>query len=193
LNQVYVPHPQNSWGLMNVVVRSSTSAPGSLESLLRAEVRAADADLAVSNVATLKTIARDSVARERYLTLLISMLAATALLLGAIGIYGVVSHAVSARQRELGLRAALGAAPGQLFTLVLTQSLRLIVAGLLLGLAGAYLASRALQQLLYETDVTDMLAYGGTIALVVAVAGFATFGPARRAGRIDPLITLKNQ
>jgi predicted permease len=193
LNQVYVPHPQNSWGLMNVVLRSSTSAPGSLESLLRAEVRAADADLAVSNVATLRTIARDSVAQERYLTLLIAMLAATALLLGAIGIYGVVSHAVSARQRELGLRAALGAAPGQLFTLVLAQSLRLTVAGLLLGLAGAYMASRALQQLLYETDVTDVLAYGSTIALIVVVAGFATIGPARRAGRADPLITLRSQ
>ena len=149
--------------------------------------------MAVSNVATLQTIARDSVAQERYLTLLISLLAATALGLGAIGIYGVVSHAVSARQRELGLRAALGAAPGRLFTLVLAQSLRLTAIGLLLGLSGAYAAARGLQQLLYETDVTDVPAYAVTIALLVVVAGLAALGPARRAGRADPLIALKSQ
>jgi putative ABC transport system permease protein len=191
--QIYVPHAQDSWGLMNVVLRTSPGAAGGLESVVRQEVRAADADMAVSNVATLQAIARDSVAEERYLTLLISLLAATALGLGAIGIYGVVSHAVSARRRELSLRAALGAAPGQLFSLVLAQSLRLTATGLLLGLAGAYAAARALQQLLYETAVTDMPAYTVTIALLVVVAGLATLGPARRAGRADPLIALKSQ
>jgi predicted permease len=191
--QIYVPHAQNSWGLMNVVLRTSAGAAGGLESVLRHEVRTADAEMAVSNVATLQTIARDSVAQERYLTLLISLLAGTALGLGAIGIYGVVSHAVSARQRELGLRAALGAAPGRLFTLVLAQSFRLTAIGLLLGLAGAYAAARGLQQLLYETDVTDVPAYAVTIALLVVVAGLAALGPARRAGRADPLIALKSQ
>jgi predicted permease len=191
--QIYVPHAQDSWGLMNVVLRTSPGAAGGLESMLRQEVRAADADMAVSNVATLQTIARDSVAQERYLTLLISLLAGTALGLGAIGIYGVVSHAVSARRRELSLRAALGAAPGQLFSLVLAQSLRLTATGLLLGLAGTYVAARALQQLLYETAVNDVPAYAVTIVLLVVVVAIATFGPARRAGRADPLIALKSQ
>jgi hypothetical protein len=191
--QIYVPHSQNSWGLMNIVLRTSAGAAGGLESVLRHEVRAADADMAVSNVATLQTIARDSVAQERYLTLLMSLLAGTALGLGAIGIYGVVSHAVSARRRELSLRAALGAAPGRLFTLVLAQSFRLTAIGLLLGLAGAYAAARGLQQLLYETDVNDVPAYAVTIALLVVVSGLAALGPARRAGRADPLIALKSQ
>ena len=97
------------------------------------------------------------------------------------------------RRDHRGLRAALGASPGGLFTIVLSQSLRLTAVGLLLGLAGAYAAARALQQLLYETAVSDVPVYGITIALIVVVAGLATFGPARRAGRADPLIALKSQ
>ena len=191
--QVYVPHPQNSWGLMNVVLRTSAGAAGTLESVLRHEVRAVDPGLAVSNIATLQTIARDSVAEERYLTLLISILAGTALALGAIGIYGVVNHAVSARRRELGLRAALGASPKRLFTLVFGQSLRLLVAGLALGLAGAFAVSQALEQLLYETRSNDVLAYAVTVSMVALVTALATFGPARRAGRTDPLIALRSE
>ncbi len=191
--QVYVPHTQDSWGLMNIVLRTTSGAPAGLESVIRSQVRAADGDLAVSNVATLRTIARESVAGERYLTTLISILAATALALGAIGIYGVVNHAVSARRRELGLRAALGASPGRLFSLVLGQALRLTVVGLVLGVIGALAVSKMLEQLLYETDAKDITAYVVTIATIAIVAALATFGPARRAGRSDPLTALRSQ
>ena len=193
LRQVYVPHTQNSWGLMNIVLRASTELPAGLEAVVRREVRAMDGDMAVSNVATLNTIARESVAGERYLTMLISMLAATALALGAIGIYGVVSHAVSARRREFGLRAALGASPRQLFGLILGQAARLTAIGLVLGLAGAFAVSRLLQQLLYETEATDLAAYAVTISTIAIVAALATLGPARRAGRVDPLTSLRNE
>jgi putative ABC transport system permease protein len=193
LRQVYVPHTQDSWGLMNIVLRASTELPAGLESVVRRQVRAMDADMAVSNVATLNTIARESVAGERYLTMLISILAATALALGAIGIYGVVSHAVSARRRELGLRAALGASPRQLFGLVLGQASRLTAIGLVLGLAGAFAVSRLLQQLLYETKATDVAAYAVTISTIAIVAALATLGPARRAGRVDPLTALRSE
>jgi predicted permease len=189
--QVYVPHSQNSWGLMNIVLRSVGEAPGSLEATLRREVRSADADLAVSNVATLRSIARDSVANQRYTALLLSLLAGTALSLGAIGIYGVVSHAASTRRRELGLRAALGASPPQLTQLVLRQGLRLTAVGLTLGLAGALAVSRGLQELLYETEPRDLPAYATTLATIAIVATLASVGPARRAGRADPLTALR--
>ena len=177
---------------MNVVVRTSSGQPAGLKSFIRGEVRSLEADMAVSNVATLGTIARDSVAEQRYLTMLIAMLATTAVALGAIGIYGVVSYAVSARSRELGLRAALGASPRQLFGIVLGQASRLTALGLVLGLAGAMAVSRLMRQLLYETAPTDFTAYAVTISMIVVVALAATIGPARRAGRADPLTVLRN-
>jgi putative ABC transport system permease protein len=190
--QVYVPHTQNSWGLMNVVVRSAAGSPAALEPAVRREVRALDPDLAVSNVATLRAVARDSVAAERYLTMLLSMLAVTALALGAIGIYGVISHVVSLRQRELGLRAALGASPRQLKSLVLVQGLRLTAIGLTIGLAGSLTAAWLLQRLLYETEPRDPAVYVATVSMIAIAAGLACLGPARRAARVDPLTSLRD-
>ena len=191
VRQVYVPHTQNSWGLMNVVVRSAGGAPATLESALRREVGALDANLAVSNVATLRSIASDSVASDRSTTLLLALLAATAVGLGAIGIYGVINHAVSMRRRELGVRAALGATPRHLYGMVLHQTLRLTLAGLLVGIAAAVGMSRLLQRLLYETEPSDPVAYGVTIAVITVAAGLASAAPARRAARADPLTSLK--
>jgi putative ABC transport system permease protein len=189
--QFYVPHTQNSWGLMNIVMRSAADSPAALESTIRREVRAIDPDLAVSNVATLRAIARDSVAGERYMAVLLSMLAATALALGAIGIYGVISHVVSMRQRELGLRAALGASPRQLKGLVLVQGLRLTIIGLAIGLTVSLATSRLLQRLLYETEPRDPAAYIATVSMIAIAAGLACLGPARRAARVDPLTSLR--
>jgi putative ABC transport system permease protein len=189
--QFYVPHTQNSWGLMNIVVRSAGGAPAALEATLRREVNAMDAELALSNVSALSGIARESVANERYTTLLVSLLAATALALGAIGIYGVISHAVSMRRRELGLRAALGAPPRHLYGLVLWQGLWLTAIGLGLGLGGAVAVSRLLEQILYETPSRDPLVYVATVVMIAAVAGLACLGPARRAANADPLTVLK--
>lgn len=191
LPQFYVPHSQNSWGLMNIVVRSTGAPPAGLESTLRKEVGAIDPDLAISNVETLDAIARDSVATERYTTLLVSLLAATALALGAIGIYGVINHAVSMRKRELGLRAALGASPRHLYGIVLRQGFWLTAVGLGIGVAGAMAAARALESILYETPSRDPLAYAATAATIMAVAGLACLGPVRRAAKSDPLTVLR--
>jgi putative ABC transport system permease protein len=193
LRQVYVPHTQNSWGLMNIVVRSASESPAMLESTVRREVRALDPDLAVSDVATLRDIARDSVAVERYTTMLLSMLATTALALGAIGIYGVISHAVSTRQREFGLRSALGASPRQLSGLVLFQGWRLMAVGLAVGLAGAFATSKLLQRLLFETQSRDPIVYTVIVSVIAIVTSLACLGPARRAARVDPLTALRNQ
>jgi predicted permease len=193
VRQVYVPHTQDSWGLMNLVVRAASGAPAALEPAIRREVAALDRDLAVSNVATLRAIARDSIARGRYTAMLLSLLAASALALGAIGIYGVISHAVSMRRRELGVRAALGASPRHLHAIVFSQGFRLTALGLAIGLGGAVAASRGLEQLLYDTAPRDPLAYLVTIATIVVVAALACLGPARRAARIDPLSALRPQ
>jgi putative ABC transport system permease protein len=189
--QVYVPHAQNTWGSLNIVVRSKTGSPRGLESALRRELAALDPDLALANVRSLDEIASRSVSGERYSTLLISLLALTALALGAVGIYGLISHAVSMRRQELGLRAALGASPGHLYRLVFGQGLWLTGVGLALGLVGAVATGRVLDQLLYETEPRDPLAYAVTILAILITAAFACLAPARRAARVDPLTALR--
>ena len=191
LRQVYVPHTQNSWRLMNIVVRAANTSPAGLEAALRRAVAEADPDLAVSNVATLRAVARDSVAGERYTTLLLSVFAVTGLALGAIGIYGVISHSLLMRRRELGLRAALGASARHLHAIVWGEGLRVTLIGLGVGVAGAVAVSRGLEALLYETDAHDPAAYAVTIAAVLVVAGLACVGPARRAAHVDPLAELR--
>ncbi|HET9373127.1 MAG TPA: ABC transporter permease [Vicinamibacterales bacterium] len=189
--QMYVPHTQSSWGLMNIVVRSAGPAPGTLEAAMRADVRALDSTLAVSDVRTFDSLARASIAGERYTTLLLSGLAATALALGAVGIYGVIGHAVSMRRRELGLRAALGASPSQLRALAIGEGVRLTAVGLVIGLAGAFVVARVLERLLYETDTRDPFAYAVTATTIAVVATLASIGPARRAANVDPISTLR--
>jgi putative ABC transport system permease protein len=191
--QVYVPHPQNSWNLMSVVVRAASGSPADLAPVLRREVAAIDPDLALANVQTLTGIARDSIARERYTTLLLSALAVTALLLGAVGIYGVISFAVSARRHEFGVRIALGASGQDLYRLVLGQGARLTVVGLGLGLAGAFSGSQLITALLYETEPTDPTAYAATVLAVLTAAGLACVLPARRAARSNPVDALRSE
>jgi putative ABC transport system permease protein len=192
LRQVYVPHSQNSWGLMNVVVRASGGDPAALETTLRKGIADLDGDLAVSNVLTLRAVAGRSVADKRYATLLLTMLAVTALVLGALGIYGVVSHAVSMRAREFGVRSALGGSSAHLYGLVLGQGLRLTMVGLVIGLAGAFAISRVIKSLLYETAPRDPAVFAVTAAVVLAVALLASLGPARRAAKSDPLAVLRS-
>jgi len=191
LRQVYVPHAQNTWSSLTLVVRSKAGPPRSLESAIRRELAALDPDLALANVVALEDIARRSVSGERYGTLLISILALTALALGAVGIYGLISHAVSMRRQELGLRSALGASPGHLYRLVFGQGLWLTAIGLALGLAGALATGRVLDQLLYETEPYDPAAYAVTILAILATAALACLAPARRAARVDPLTALR--
>jgi putative ABC transport system permease protein len=189
---VYVPHTQNSWSGMAVVLRARHGAPGALAPLLRREVAALDGQLAVARVRTMEESARASVARERYTTMLVTILAAAALLLGALGIYGVLSYAVSLRRHELGLRIALGATGGDLSRLVLKSGLGLALIGLAIGAAGTYAVSRLLGALLYEVEPADPMAYAAAAATILAAATLACYLPARRAAKSDPLLALKS-
>jgi hypothetical protein len=192
LGQFYVPHTQNSWGLMNVVVRAKGGDPAALEPTLRRAISDIDADLAVSNLSTLRAVAGRSVADKRYATVLLTILAATALILGALGIYGVVGHAVSMRSREFAVRSALGGSSSHLYRLVLGQGFWLTMVGLVIGLVGAVALSRVIQSLLYETGPRHPGVYIATSALVLVVALIASLGPAHSAAKSDPLAVLRS-
>lgn len=189
---VYVPHTQNSWGSLSVVVRARHGSPAALAPLLRREIAALDGQLAVARVRTMADSARESVARQRYTTLLVSMLAAAALMLGALGVYGVLSYSVSLRRQELGLRIALGASAGDLYRLVLKGGLGLALAGLVIGGTGAFAVSRLLGGLLYEVEPTDPMSYVAAAASILVAAALACLLPARRAAQSDPMLALRS-
>jgi len=189
---VYVPHTQNSWGSLAVVLRARHGAPAALAPLLRREIAALDGQLAVARVRTMADDARESVARQRYTTMLVSILAAAALMLGALGIYGVLSYSVSLRRQELGLRIALGASAADLYRLVLKGGLGLALAGLIIGAGGAFAVSRVLGGLLYEVEPGDPLGYAAAAVAILTASALACYLPARRAAKSDPLLALKS-
>ena len=190
---VYVPHAQQGWGGMTVAVRAATGSPEHLTSTLRRIVSGLDPELPLANIGTMEVFARESIARERLSASLMTVLAALALMLAVLGVYGIMSYSVTLRRQEMGVRLALGAAPRDLYRLVLRRGVALTAAGLTLGLAGAIAAGRALETLLYETSAFDPVAFGGMAALLAATALVACLLPARRAANSDPLSALRSE
>ena len=190
---VYIPHQQDPWGLLTIVVRAASGPPEALASTLRRTVSAVDPDLALARVGTMSVFARDSIARERVSTTLMSALALAALVLAALGIYGVMSYSVAQRRQEMGLRLALGASPGDLYRTTLSRGLALTASGLLIGLALALGAARVLSALLYEMSPFDPIAFASTAGLLLLIAFVACWVPARRAAGADPLAALRSE
>jgi putative ABC transport system permease protein len=188
---VYVPHPQNSWGGLLIVVRTRRGDPAALAPVARQVVHELDPTLAVSDVRSLADSAKRSVADRRYATLLLTILAGVALGLAALGIYGVTSHVFALRRREMGIRLALGASRAHLYQLVLTHGLGLVGVGLVIGIAGAALSTRLLASLLFATEPSDGPAWIGMIAVVALAATTACLLPARRAAHADPTSALR--
>ncbi|OJT17558.1 permease [Archangium sp. Cb G35] len=191
LPEVYVLHPQGSPNDMSLVVRTG-GEPLALAPSVRAEMRALDKNLPVAHVRTLENILGDAVAQPRFLMVLVGTFAGLALVLAAMGLYGVVTFAVSQRTRELGIRMALGADARSVLRLVIGQYLQLTAMGVALGLVLAFVASRLLAGLLYSVQAADPWAYAGVTVLLVGVALVASFLPAYRATRIDPVIALRH-
>jgi putative ABC transport system permease protein len=167
--------------------------PRALISTIRAAVGRQDSQVPMFGIRTLRDIALDNLSTRRFAMSLFGVFAGLALLLGAVGIYGVTSFAVAQRSRELGVRLALGATPTSVTGFVLSQSARLTIPGLLIGLALALAFARVLSSLLYEVGALDPTTYVAVAALFMAVALVAAYVPARRASRLDPLISIRDE
>ena len=175
---------------MTVVVRTAGD-PLALATAARREIGALDRDLAVSNVRTAEQVVADSIGQRRFTMLLLGLFGAVALTLAVIGIYGVTAYGVEQRTREMGIRLALGAAPGAVRRLVVGEGMRLALVGLCGGVALALIGTRTLRSQLYGIGSSDPPTYLALSVVLLLVALVATYLPARRATRVDPSITLR--
>ncbi|HSB09292.1 MAG TPA: ABC transporter permease [Blastocatellia bacterium] len=187
---MYVPLLQEYQSQFNLHVRTS-SEPKGMVAALRAEVQALDPSLSVLNIQTLTERIQNSLGGERTQATLLGSGGVLALLLAAVGLYGVMSYSVAQRTREIGIRMALGAGRGNVMGLVLRQGVTLVSAGVVLGLTGAFIVTRLLASLLFGVSATDPLTFIGTSAILLAVALVASYVPARRATKVDPIIALR--
>ncbi|HKG93548.1 MAG TPA: ABC transporter permease [Gemmatimonadaceae bacterium] len=188
---IYVPYPQSPRARGTLVLRTAAADPAALAGALRRELRALDPGHAVYDLKTMRERLHDATARSRFSTTLLGAFAAVALLLAAVGIYGVMSLAVAQRTREIGIRMALGAARGRVLSMVLAQAMALAGAGVAAGFAGAVLATRALGAILYGVTPLDPLTYAASGVLLALAAAAAALVPAVRATRVNPLEALR--
>jgi putative ABC transport system permease protein len=187
---IYVPHAQGTANLNHFAVRTTLGTADAL-ALVRREVAALDSQLAVSRVVTMEEQVAVRLARPRFTAVLLNWLALMALLLAAVGIFGVTAYAVAQRTRELGLRIALGARPRDIMALVLWHGLKLAALGILPGLLCALVMTRWLSSLLYGVSASDPLTYTLVAVLTACVALLACLIPARRATKVDPMVALR--
>ncbi len=188
----YLNDPAPHMAYTTLVVRT-TGDPGAMAKAVKEAVWSFDRNLPLSEVLTMDGVLAKVTAPARFQMLLLSSFAAVALLLAAIGIYGVMSYSVSKRRQELGIRMSLGATQGEVLRLVMRQGLTLALAGSVVGIAGAFALSRLMAGMLYSVKPTDPLTFGGVSALLLLVAALATLIPARQATSIDPVIALRNE
>jgi putative ABC transport system permease protein len=187
---VYVPIEQSPSTFVSVVVRSAVE-PASLSRAITEAVHEIDRNQVVTDIRTLEEMKSTSAASTRLRTTLLAVFAALALLLSAIGIYGVISYTVAQRTHEIGVRAALGAPAKALIGMVVRNGMILTLIGLSLGFAGAITLTRLLGTLLFGVGPRDPLTLGGSAAILAVVALLACYIPARRAARMDPLVALR--
>lgn len=188
--EVYVPYRQNPRNGMGLLVRS-TADPAALTSAIREAVHEIDKDQPIFAIVTMKQLVSDSVATRRITLVLLGLFSGLALILGAIGIYGVISYSVAQRTHEIGIRMALGAPRGDVFRLVVGQGLKLAGIGIAIGLVAAFGLARLMSSLLYGVSASDFETFAGVAILLVLVALLACYVPARRAMRIDPMVALR--
>ncbi|MBI3423516.1 MAG: ABC transporter permease [Acidobacteria bacterium] len=186
----YLPLPTRTARTTRLFMRAAGD-PAALIQAVRQQVWAVDKDQPIQAATTLRTFVVGSLAPRRFNTWLLGGFAALALLLAALGIYSVLSYAVTQRTREIGVRLALGAQAGDVVRLILKQGLALALLGIGLGLAGALAGTRVLQSLLFGVRTTDPLTYSAVAVVLLAVALLACVIPARRAARVDPLVALR--
>jgi putative ABC transport system permease protein len=190
--ELYEPTLRNGAGFYDIVMRSAV-APESLTQTARAAFRELDPNLPLFTIRTLNETVQMNLARQRFAMQLLGAFAVLALALAAIGLYGVLSYSVSQRTREIGLRMALGATVGEVLKLVVAQGMRLVGAGVAIGLLTALALTRLMTNLLFGVTATDPLTFAGVALLLALVALVACFIPARRAAKTDPMIALRTE
>ena len=193
--QIYAPHGQPLFGVfaprdMTLAVRTSLD-PASVTSAIREQVFAIDKDLPLYNIATMEQLVSNSVAQPRLNLSLLAAFAALALVLSAVGVYGVMAYAVTQRTHEIGIRMALGAMPRDVLKQVLAEGGRLVLVGLSLGIIAALALTRLMASLLFAVKPNDPLTLGVAAGLLAFVALAACYLPARRATRVDPMVALR--
>jgi predicted permease len=187
---VYYPTGQIGPRNMFLLVRT-TGEPASMTPALIQEIQTLDSDLPVFEVYTMEQRLHEALARRRFSMFLLGIFAVIALLLAAIGIYGVISYSVNQRTHEIGIRMALGAQPGNILKLVIGQALILVSSGIAIGLTGAFILTRVLSSLLYGVSNTDRFTFVLTPLLLGGIALLASYLPARRAARVNPMVALR--
>jgi putative ABC transport system permease protein len=190
-SEMYMPLAQRPQAEMTLVVRSASANPISLLPVIRREVEAIDKDQPVYGVKTMEHLLSDSVASERLSVTLLGLFAALAFLLACVGIYGVISYSVTQRTHEIGVRIALGASTSDILKLVVGQGMKMVVVGLALGLIASFALTRVMASLLFQVSATDPATFILVSLMLAGVAFFASFIPARRATRVDPMIALR--
>jgi ABC-type antimicrobial peptide transport system permease subunit len=178
--------------IQSLIVRTEGD-PMAVVPLVRQVIRDLDPELPILRMRTMDQIISNSVAHPRFLMTLLGVFAGVALFLGCIGIYGVISYAVAQRTNEIGVRMALGAEGADVVRMVVRQGMILSLIGVAVGLAGALVATRVMEGILFNVSTRDPWAFGTVSLIVIAVALLASYLPARRASRVDPMLALRSE
>jgi putative ABC transport system permease protein len=189
---MYVPFAQAPLYGAEVVVRSSLSA-SSVAAGIRQAVRSIDKNLPVTDIEPLNDALGKSISQERFRTFLLGSFSAIALMLAAVGIFGVMSYSASQRTHEIGIRIALGAGRREVLRLILGQGMKLALFGLGIGVVAAFLLTRLMSSLLYGVSATDPVTFASVAIILLSVALTACYIPARRAMRVDPMVALRHE
>jgi putative ABC transport system permease protein len=190
--QMYAPFSQFSMPFATLVVRTR-GEPLSFSKALRRAVASVDVNEPISAIKSMEQVLEQSVASRKFSVLMLGFFAALAMLVASIGVYGVLSYAVAQRRAELGIRLALGAGARAVMWLVMKQGMSLAVYGVCLGALGAWVVTRLLSTLLYKVSVTDPFVFGSIAVLLLGVAMLASYLPARRAAKVDPVVALRSE
>ncbi len=189
---LYLPVAQAPFRRMNFTIRTA-GVPEGLIAAIRGEIVSMDPTVPIARVQTMERILSDSVASDRFSMLLLTLFAVIALVLAAVGIYGVTSYSVSQRTAEMGVRMAVGANPSDVLKLVMVSGAKLALSGVVVGLVGAAALSRIMASQLYAVGATDPLTFAGVGLVLALVALVATYVPALRAARIDPVLAIQGE